>query len=155
MNRSINISIRPDSNLSPLNKTSIFSLNDGELEYEGGVYNPANGYISKRIRSFDTFLLAADTIAPKVEIYSPQKTVYELLPEISFKVEDHESGIGDADNIQIYFDDQYIVSEWDPERDLVKGTVHFTPTQGEHQLRISVRDRLDNITEIIKVLTIK
>lgn len=153
LNRKINISIKPDSSLSPLNKTSVYSLDDGELEYEGGSFNPQTGYITISTRKFDTYLLAADTTAPVIEIKSPSKVVYNNLPDIIFKVDDATAGIGDDENIEIYFDDQYIVSEWDPERDLVIGKLHFEPTVGDHIIRISVRDRVGNRVE--EILTVK
>lgn len=144
LNNSMTLSIKPDSNFRAVEKAAIYSVDGDDYEYEGGSPNSQNGMISTRTRSFGIFVIIADTVQPLIEMIYPQKNEYAGLTSISFKTVDNLSGIGDSENIEIYFDDQYIVPEWDPERDLVTGNLHFTPSKGPHSIKISVKDRVGN-----------
>jgi hypothetical protein len=155
LNRSMTLSLKPDSNITQLEKASIYRLLGDKVEYEGGSYNQQSRSISANIKTFNSYLIMADTVAPLIEIISPQKSEYTSLPPITFKTTDDLSGIGNEENIGIYFNNQYIVAEWDPEKDLVTGVLHFKPQQGDHTIKIVVKDRVANISEKIIPVRIK
>lgn len=147
MNRGVSISLKSDSQFFSDGKAAIYSMKEDEFHYSGGEADYAN-YIKDRVKSFRTFIVAADTIAPVVTVESPKNgKTYNKTPLISFKAEDTISGIGSDGNITVYFDDQFVVPEWDPERDLVKSDVHFTPEKGNHTVTITVKDQAGNQTQ--------
>lgn len=155
LNRGVSISLKSDSLFFNDGRTAIYSIKDDELRFSGGNADYAD-YIKDRVKSFQTFIVAADTIAPEVTVESPENgKIYNTTPVISFKAEDSISGIGSDSNITVYLDDQYVVPEWDPERDLVKSVIHFKPAKGNHVVTITVNDKAGNQTQKIIHFTIK
>ena len=106
------------------------------------------GYISTRVKTFASYLVAADTVLPSVKIQVPKSgKKYKAMPEIVFEAKDELSGIGTDKNIEIYVDEHYVVPEWDFETNIIKGRLHFKPEQGQHSVNIRVRDKVGNLTE--------
>ena len=69
------------------------------------------------------------------------------LKEIRFTMDDSLSGIGTDRNIEVLLDGQFIIPEWDPERNIVIGRADFKAKPGNHSLEIRVSDRAGNMTE--------
>jgi len=128
--------------------TGIYQLNaDNHLRYNGGSYDSLTHYITLRSKTFGRFIVAADTVPPLVKMLSPKPDKsYRRFPAIRFSAIDSVSGIGDPENITVYLDDQFIISEWDPERKLVTARPDFSVKKGLHTLRINVRDQSGNQT---------
>lgn len=150
LNRTINLSLKSDSAFFSGGQAAIFSINKNGLHFIGGKYDPKTGNISTNVKTFATYIIAADTVAPSVEVKTPlpDKT-YKKMPEILFETVDEVSKIGSDENIEIYFDDDYIVPEWDFETNIVVGRLHFKPKAGQHKITIRVKDRAGNITQKI------
>ncbi|NOG44754.1 MAG: M23 family metallopeptidase [Calditrichaeota bacterium] len=155
LNRTIELSLKSDSSFFPDGQASIYSVGKKGLNFVGGKYNPQTGYISTRIKTFAKYIIAADTIAPQIEIQKPRwgKT-YKKMPQIIFKAVDEISEIGSDKNIEIYFNDEYVVPEWDFETNIVKGRLHYEPQKGKHKVTIKVKDRAGNITQKVSAFSI-
>ena len=148
LNSNIDLSVKIDSVSIKAEQIGFYSVNENELEYKGGRYDPQSGFVTNRQKSFSTFVVAADTIAPTVALINFRVNgSYKKVSAFRFKVTDEASGIGTDKNIEVYLDNQYLVPEWDPETDLVKSFVHFKPQQGEHKVTIICKDRAGNVTE--------
>ncbi len=150
LNSNIDLFVKIDSVSIKAEQIGFYSVKENELEYEGGRYNPQSGYVTNRQKNFSTFVVAADTIAPTVELINFRVNgSYKNVSAFRFKVTDEASGIGTDKNIEVYLDNQYLIPEWDPETDLVKSIVHFKPKQGKHKVIITCKDRAGNVTEKI------
>ncbi len=125
---------------------------DGKLSFDGG--SRQNGFIETRIRSFGRYIIAADTAKPDIRLLSTQllKPVRNV-GNIRFAVKDGLSGFNGDRDIRITINDRFVVSEWDPERDIVSATPHFVLEPGSHSLHIEVQDRSGNRLE--KTYTIR
>lgn len=145
-NRGIYFALQCDSAFYKDGKAGVYSVNDKGLHYKGGTFQ--NGYLTVRTKTSSTFTVAADTIAPQVNVKKPSPgKSYTGIPLIVFTAEDEISKIGSDKNIRIEFDGKYIVPEWDPETNQVTGKVHFAVSAGNHQVRIEVKDQAGNMTE--------
>ncbi len=150
LSRSLTLSLKSDSLFFPDGRAAIYSITSKGLKFVGGKYDPKTKNISTRVKTFSTYIIAADTIAPEVKIRKPlANKTYKQMPEIIFKAHDTISKIGSDRNIEIYFDDDYVVPEWDFERNIVEGKLHYTPSKGKHQIMIKVKDQAGNVTKKI------
>lgn len=148
LNSNINLQVMIDSVGFKPEQVAFYSVDNDELEYEGGSYNPQTGFVTDRAKEFSVFVAAADTTAPSIELINFRANgSYKNVSAFRFKVEDNASGIGTDKNIEVYFDDRYLVPEWDPERDVVKSEVYFKPEPGMHNVTIVCKDRAGNTTQ--------
>ena len=148
-----NISIKADSALTPVlrSKACILSLTSkGGFYYEGGNYK--DGFVSTRTRSFGTYLIGIDTIAPVVKQYNvyPNKNISKQ-SKISFTVIDNLSGVK---TYTASLDGKWILMEYDPKKNRMyyKLDEHFP--KGSHKFQLLVRDAKGNKT-IVKMNLIR
>ncbi len=92
------------------------------------------------------FAVIRDTKSPRVKkIYPPNgKTVFTSYPQISFLVVEDLSGIENHENIQIFLDDRWLIPEFDPETKRLKTYPEKRISDGLHDLKIIVIDRVGN-----------
>jgi hypothetical protein len=136
---------------------SLFRVaDDGKLSYEAPVEKVSPQNVSCRIGGPGRFIVACDTIPPRVEIGSPQNgRIYDSWPAIRFHLDDRYSDIGSEDNISILIDGKYVIPEWDPEDKTVEARIDYSPTSGSHTLTISVSDRSKNVRRQALMFTIR
>jgi len=150
LNRTLTLSLKSDSTFFADGQAAIYSLNKKGLHFVGGKYDARTGNISTRVKTFSTYIIAADTIAPDVKVKNPAPgKSYNNMPEIMFNAVDEVSKIGSDKNIEIYFDKDYVVPEWDFETNNVRARLHYKPQKGNHKITIKVKDRAGNLTEKI------
>jgi hypothetical protein len=148
LNRNLRLSLKSDSTFFTDGRAAIYSVNGKGLNFVGGKYDPKTKNISTQVKTFSTYIIAADTIAPEIKIKTPlANKIYKQMPEIVFKALDTISKIGSDRNIEIYFDDDYVVPEWDFERNIVKGVLHYVPIKGKHEVVVKVKDQAGNVTK--------
>jgi len=153
LNSRVDLSLKIDFVSLKAEQIGFYSVAEDELDYAGGRYDPQSGFVTNRQKNFSTFVVAADTTAPTIELLNFRENgSYNKVSAFRFKVTDNASGIGTDKNIEVYLDDQYLIPEWDPETDIVKSIVHFKPQQGKHKVTIICKDRAANIFE--KVVSI-
>lgn len=149
LNSYIDMSVKIDSTIFNPEQVAFYSVDD-DLDYEGGNYDPQTGFVTTRVKDFSTFVVAADTNAPSIELINFRSGgSYKSVSQFRFKVVDKASGIGTDKNIEVYLDDHYLVPEWDPERDMVKCGVYFKPDPGKHVVSLICKDRAGNIAHKI------
>lgn len=148
-NESVSIRLRYDSLHTNPAQMGLYSYNgNGKISFISNDLDMKNGYISARVKSFGTYLIAADTVAPRLNVRYPRNNqVLDRLNKIDFYMEDDLSGIGSEENIRISLDGRFVLPEWDPERDHVIGRPHWQLTPGRHELVISVKDAAGNVSE--------
>ncbi len=146
-NESVSISVRYDSLHTNPEQMGLYGYNgNGKISFISNDLDMKNGYISARVKSFGSYLIAADTVAPRLNVRYPRNNqVMNQLQKIDFFMEDDLSGIGSEDNIRISLDGRFVLPEWDPERDHVIGRPHWLLTSGSHEIVITVKDAAGNI----------
>jgi hypothetical protein len=75
-------------------------------------------------------------------------------PYASFRYHDNLSGV-DTDEIKMYIDDAPVIPEIDGERRLVSYAARDPLARGRHTMRITMSDRMRNISEIQRTITIR
>jgi len=143
------LKIKYDSLLFAARQTGICTIGkNGRISWKSAKWNPVEKEFSTRMGSFGTYILGADTSAPVVEIIFPKDgQTLKSLKNIRFTADDSLSGIGSDRNLEIYLDDQFVLPEWDPERNLISGVPEEKPQPGNHLIRIRVSDSAGNSTE--------
>ncbi len=120
----------------------------GRISWKSAKWNPVEKTFRARMGGFGAYILGADTTAPVVEVIFPKEgQTIKNLKNIRFSATDSLSGIGSDRNLEIYLDGQFVLPEWDPERDRITGTPEKKAVAGNHLIRIRVTDSAGNVTE--------
>lgn len=150
LNRAAKVSLGTDSTFLQRTKAAHFSLRKEDLRYKGGQLNPKTDFVESWSKTFGTYIVAADTVAPEIKNIKVS-TNKKGQPTIRFKITDSISGVGSDKNIEVLFNNIWVVPEWDPETDIVRATVHFKPKAGKHTFKITIRDRARNAKEVTTI----
>jgi len=101
--------------------------------------------LQTKVRDLGDFSVMVDTEAPRItpEKFSSNMTGYNRM---SFKVSDNFATAPNVDEFQYeaYLDGQWILMEYDAKNDLLTHRFESDLPQGEHQLRLMVRDDRNN-----------
>jgi hypothetical protein len=147
------ISIKADSSLTPAlrPKACVLSLTSkGGFYYEGGSYK--DGFVSTKTRSFGTYFIGVDTIAPiikNINVYNGKNITKQS--NIAFKVTDNLSGIK---TYTASLDGKWILLEYDPKKKKMFYTIDSHFPKGKHLFQLLVRDAKGNRT-IVKMNLIR
>lgn len=107
--------------------------------YAGGKYE--DGWMKGRIRETSTYLVAIDTIPPKI---TPEgQSNWGRSGMISFKISDGETGIK---SYKGYIDGQFVLFEYSSKNRRLTCRLEKTPVKkgGSHTLKLNVTDMCDN-----------
>ena len=107
---------------------------------QGGYFE--NGYIKATPKSFGSFYIAVDTIAPRitpVNISSGKNMA--TLSKMSFKISDNLSGIKSFNG---YIDGKWVLMEFDAKTATLWHSFDERTTSGKHSLELVVADMKDN-----------
>ena len=147
------ISIKADSALTPAlqSKACIISLtNKGGFYYEGGSYK--DGFVSTKTRSFGSYLIGVDTIAPSIKginVYNGKNITKQL--NIAFKVSDNLSGIK---KYTATLDGNWILLQYDPKKNKMYYRIDNHFPKGKHRFQLKLTDSKGN-TRIVKMNLIR
>ncbi len=126
-------------------KLCIMSLSSNtQAIYEGGSY--IDGYMKTKTRSFGSYFIQIDTIAPIIKptnVYNNKNITKQEL--ISFKATDDLSGIN---KYSAYIDGSWVLLEYDPKRNHLFYRIDKKFTAGKHVFKIVISDSRGN--KIIK-----
>jgi hypothetical protein len=102
------------------------------------------------VRCLSRYALIEDTLPPKVSrvSISPGKRIKEKRPKITAIVKDDLSGIGSDEDLVVEIDGEWMIPEYDPEKQLLVTRPISPLALGKHLLTIWVRDRAGNETEV-------
>lgn len=117
----------------------------GKLDWIENKVDTTENTITGKLEAFGLYFAAIDSIKPELEILNfKNNQVLKSLNEIKFMAKDEQSGIGEDFNIHISIDNQFVLPEWDPERDLITGHPHWEIKPGIHEILVSVKDMAGN-----------
>jgi hypothetical protein len=138
-------------------KWSIYQVeSSGKISYLPASFDSVNLTLSTRASSFGNFLIASDTLPPLLEIMSPQNGQdYAVNPKIKLRLDDLHSGIGSERNISLSMDGNYVIPEWDPEKNVIVTGYDAPLAAGAHTFTASIKDRCGNINRQAIRFTIK
>jgi hypothetical protein len=127
-------------------KWSIYQIeSSGKISYLPSNIDSANLTLSAHASSFGMFLIASDTIPPLLEIISPQNgQEYARNPGIKLKLDDLHSGIETERNIALSLDGNYVIPEWDPEKNVIVTDYGVPLAPGAHTFTVSLKDQCGN-----------
>ncbi|NOX88144.1 MAG: M23 family metallopeptidase [Calditrichaeota bacterium] len=151
------ISIQYDSLNIPQRTIGIYAVDSrSRLSFVGSNVDSIEKRVSAKIKTLNGFVAAADTTAPLLKIQFPkERQILANLNEVRFITDDTLSGIDSDLDIRIFIDRRLVIPEWDPERRLVTGHPDRQLEEGDHELRITVKDRAGNIAQKTLSFTIK
>ncbi|MDR3269088.1 MAG: M23 family metallopeptidase [Tannerella sp.] len=116
----------------------IVSLWDKKRSWIGGTYR--DGWIDADIRELGTYLIASDTVAPRITPVEPAQWMHK--EAISFRLTDNLSGV---ETYRGTIDGQYVLFEMDGKKSLIYYTFDRSRlSRGEHALSLTVADRCGN-----------
>lgn len=118
---------------------------DSKRQSQGGTYE--NGFIRAEVKSFGTFFILADTLAPKITPINinTDKTMTGI-PKMVFKIADNLSGINSFIG---KIDGQWVLMEYDQKTGTLWHTFDERTKAGKHQFELIVSDKRNN-TSIYK-----
>ena len=141
LHKTFSLSIRLNKNTSNPENLIMVRLDGNDSIYVKSKLE--NNIIIGSPKSFGTFTLASDEIAPTIQSVNFK---YDLSNEtsIKFKVFDNLSGI---DKYYAELDGEWILMEYDPKNNLLEHNFINKPVNKEHKLYIKVSDKNSNFTE--------
>lgn len=132
----------------PLEKTALYGIpRKGEPSYIDAEWDSA-GYLGGYVRSFGTYRLMVDSIAPSIAKIRPANGSVsgKTKPSISFNMDDNLSGFDSDTLLTVTLDGRFLPCEYDPDTKSVRANLNFKLKPGKHELLIKVRDCMGNIT---------
>jgi hypothetical protein len=128
-------------------RIGLYRLNQqGDWSFIGHHSGERHGAIEARVRSFSTFALLEDQVAPLIWRVRPEdgSPTKERCPVLSAKVRDVGSGIGREEDVVMILDGQILISQYDPPIEAVFFRSRESLALGQHLLEVVVRDRAGN-----------
>ena len=139
LHNGLEVWIKADSALLPFqDKALIVNTNRSS---QGGYFE--NGYVKAKPRSFGSFFIAIDTIAPTiVPINISQGKSMAGISKMSFKIRDNMSGLKSFNG---YLDGKWILMEFDTKTATLWHTFDERTSSGKHSLKLVVEDMKNNV----------
>jgi len=107
---------------------------------QGGIYK--NGYVTTTARSFGSFYITVDTVAPIIRsINLSNNQNIAGIHQINFKISDNLSGIQSFNG---YIDGKWILMEYDSKTASLWHVFDVELPKGKHQFQLIVKDWKDN-----------
>ncbi len=134
------LEIKADENLSEALRSKALIVNSKKAA-QGGSYE--NGYVKANIRSFDSFYIVVDTIAPRiVPVNITDGKSMTGIPRIQFRISDNLSGIKSFTG---KINGRWILMEFDPKTASLWHTFDENTPTGKQNFQLQVTDMKSNI----------
>jgi len=126
-----------------------FDEKEGWL-WAGGRYDPDARILHSPLGGAGVLAVIADTGAPVLSALNIEddERIKSSRPTVQFQLADELSGMENDLNFDVSIDDQWMIPEYDPDRETFKSKTHWSLTGGRHKLQITVRDRCGNSISI-------
>ncbi len=136
---SYELKIKPDSTLTDDLKPKAIIVDDRRNSHGG---NFDDGWVRTKTRSFGSFHIAVDTVAPTIQPQNigPGKDM-GAMHRINFKISDNLSGIQSFDG---YIDGNWVLMEYDSKSSSLWHVFENDLPTGKHTFRLEVVDWKDN-----------
>lgn len=124
--------------------------NNGQFTYKGKTWR--DKFLSAKTREFGKYAIIADTINPVISnlTISTQKNKFGNNGSISVKISDNESGINFYGG---EIDGKWALMEYEYKMDKLIYYFSKNFTKGEHQIKITVKDKMGNKTVLEQKFT--
>lgn len=134
----------------PLERVGICSpQEDGDWEWVGGEADPATGWVRAPVRYLTQFALAADLTPPSVGGLWPRDGAHVPPTGTVFRARVSDSGSGlDCASVGMVLDGGFVISEFDPELEILVSTPRVPLRPGRHVLTAWAEDRAGNRSEV-------
>ncbi len=130
--------LKPNQNIGTLIEKAVIVNANGV--YQGGIVE--NGYIKSTPRSFSTFYIKLDTLAPVIKpIGISEGKNLSTAKSFNLKISDNLSGIKSYNG---FIDNQWVLLEFDPRYGTLKHTFDEQTGFGKHVFKLIVTDMKDN-----------
>lgn len=137
----LKIKLNDSINIKDKSKLCIMSLNTAnQAIYEGGNY--VDGYLKTKTRSFGSYFIQIDTLAPNIKannVYNNKNITQQEL--LSFTATDDISGIK---KYNAFIDDKWVLLEYDPKKNHIFYRIDNEFTSGNHVFKIEISDSRGN-----------
>jgi hypothetical protein len=138
INDSINLWIKPDSNIGKYLDKAVIVNADGVCE--GGIYQ--DGYIKAQARTFGDYFIRLDTEPPYIHpINMVNGGSMKTKKAIYLKIGDSLSGVK---SYMGYIDGQWVLMKWDYKSKILSYTFDNSITGGKHTFELTVTDAVNN-----------
>lgn len=144
------LTIKYDDTLENLDNVGIYSVNSKRISYAGGKIDTINKTITARISGFGKYALARDDTPPTIKNIYPQNGKYyksSSVTRLKASIDDKLSRIAGEKAIIMKLDGEKVIAEWHPLHKTLKFFPENRLAKGEHQLYISVTDKMGNCAE--------
>ena len=130
--------IKPAVSLAGLEEKALIVSNTGASQ--GGKFE--DGFVKAKPRSFGSFYIAVDTIAPTIApVNITDGKSMRGIGKMNFKIRDNLSGIKSFNG---YIDDKWVLMEFDAKTATLSHTFDGSVSNGKHKLTLIVVDMKDN-----------
>ena len=139
LNGSYSLSIKADDDL-PLNLRSKALIVNTKKNAQGGFYE--NGYFIAELKTFDSFYITLDTIAPKIIPLNIRDGVnLDSASKIQFRISDNLSGV---DSFTALLDGRWVLMEYDSKSGSLWHRMEDALSKGKHDFQLIINDRKNN-----------
>ncbi|MGB2981805.1 MAG: M23 family metallopeptidase [Candidatus Zixiibacteriota bacterium] len=145
------VSLRyPEAGCDPARLGLYELIGEGGWRFIGQELDSLNRSVAGEVRYLSRYALLEDTLPPKisrVSIASGEK-IRVKMPRITAVVKDDLSGIGSDEDMLVEIDGEWLIPEYDPEKQILVTRPISPLALGKHLLTIGVKDRAGNETEV-------
>jgi hypothetical protein len=139
LNGTYHISIKTDEDLPSNLRSKALIVNTRKIA-QGGYYE--NGNVNAELKTFDSFYLALDTVAPKIIPINIRDGVnLASALKIQFRIADNLSGI---DSFTALLDGRWVLMEYDSKSGSLWHRLDDLLVKGKHDFQLIVSDKKNN-----------
>ena len=148
------VELRVDSSVENPDKTGLCWWDEKEREWvwinDDSLTTGLDGLARGKSQGGGVFAALTDNAPPRIRNVNITNgsTVPTTWPEVRFDLVDSLSGIADDRSIEVRINDEWLIPEYDPERETLVAKPYRQVTPGDCKLTISVVDRVGNRTEL-------
>jgi hypothetical protein len=150
LNKGINVSVDAGSTGDHL---GLYFRANGGWVFQTSTFDPGKTTLTTTLtRTLGELVVMKDETEPTIGRLRAYASKGKAL--VSFRYHDNLSGV-DTDEIKMYIDDVLVIPEIDGEHNRVWYKSEEPLTKGRHSLRIAMKDRMKNATEVTRLLTVR